>query len=215
MRKLLFILFLLSSGFCYAQEPVFNFETNKLYKISLLGVDNYEKADDIARTMEKNLLSIFSYVDHIEGNGYFIVDNFHKIHEIEKMIKNKEGYSFNGFEEMPLTEDNFIDIYMKRGGYEKAEFSQHPPKPIIMGPHNELSKKLYDKAASIWVKTYPENIEMIESYYIEKIKSELPRFIDTGNPQKDNLNYTNAKDKWIKDNPEKYDRLNRYRENSN
>ena len=213
MKKLL-VLVMLISGYCYAQEPVFNFNQNKIYKINIAGADNVKTADEVARLIEKNLLCVFSYVDPLTGTGYFIVDNFYKVHEIEKMINNSDGLAYLSFEEIPLTEDLFLEMYMKRGGFEKAEFSNNPPKMIIMGPYNELSKALYKKAVSIWVLKYPENKNMIESYYIEDVRKELPKFIDTGNPKQDSLKYFKAKDKWILENPEKYERLIKYKEDN-
>ena len=153
MRNL-FILLLFLSGYCYSQEPVFNFEKNKAYKITMKGADDFKKADLIARTMEKNQLSIFAYVDPSTSAGCFIVDNFYKVHEIEKMINNQAGFSYVGFEEIPLNEELFLDIYMKRGGYNPDEFASQPPKKIIMGPFNELSNSLNKKAIEIWEKKY-------------------------------------------------------------
>lgn len=213
MKKILVVLMLIS-GYCYAQEPVFNFNNNKLYKINIAGVDNPKNADEVGRLMEKNLLSIFSYVDPITGSGYFIVDNFYKVHEIEKMVNNRDGLAYLNFEEVPLTEDIFLEMYMKRGGYETKEFSSHPPKLVVMGPYTELSKSLYKKAVAVWVTKYPENKNMIESYYIEDIKKEAPKFIDTGNPKLDSINYFKAKDQWILENPEKYNKINNYKEDS-
>jgi hypothetical protein len=211
--KSLWILFFFLSATCFSQqEPVFNFEKNKAYKIFLKGADDFKKADEIGRQMEKMQLAIFSYVDSVNGIGYFIVDNFYKVHEIEKMINNTDGYSYIGFEEIPLNGDNFLDMYMKRGGFENNEFSSNAPKKVMMGPFENLSKSLYKKAVSVWVQKYPENKEMVEKYYIEKIKNEVPKFVDTGNPEKDNQEYNKAKEKWINENPEKYDRIIKYKE---
>ncbi len=211
MKKLI-VLLVFISGYCYSQVPVFNFQTNKEYKIILKGADDFKKADEIGRQMEKMQLAVFSYVDPVNDIGYFIVDNFYKVHEIEKIINNIDGCSYISFEEIPLNEDNYLDMYMKRGGFENNEFSNNPPKKVIMGPYDELSNSLYKKAVSVWVKKYPENKEMIEKYYIEKIKNEAPKFVDTGNPEKDNQEYNKAKEKWLNENPEKYNRIINYRE---
>jgi hypothetical protein len=210
MKKLIFLLLLLS-GYCYGQTPVFEFEKDKLYKIQILGVNDSADADNIARTMEKMGLSIFSFVDFKTGFGYFIVDNYYKVHEIEKMINNKDKYAYVGYQDMALTEDNFLEIYLKRGGVSESNFSEKPPKKIIMGPFNDLTSALYKKAVAVWVKKYPEKSTLIESYYIEKIRSELPKFEDTGNPKKDSLHYYKLKDKWILENAEKYERLLKYK----
>lgn len=152
MKKILILLVFISST-CFSQEMAFNFEKNKAYKIAIKGANDFNKADYISRTMEKMQLSIFSYVDTTTSIGYFIVDNFYKVHEIEKMI-NEKGYTFNGSEEFQLTEDKFLEMYLKREGYEPAEFSSHPPKKIQMGPYNQLTMDLFNKANEIWGKKY-------------------------------------------------------------
>jgi hypothetical protein len=214
MKKIL-ILLLLVSGYCYSQQPVFNFEKDKLYKIKINGVENAKDADMIARMTEKNLISVFSYVDFTTGDGLFIVDNFYKVHEIEKLINNQERFAYVSFEEIPLTNDNFLNMYMKRGGFRDEDFSTNPPKKIMMGPFNGLTNDLYKKAESVWVELYPDKKELIESYYIEKLEKELPKFIDTGNPEKDNKKYLEAKDKWVKENPEKYQRYLKFKVEQN
>lgn len=153
MRKLL-IMLMLVSGYCYAQEPSFNFETNKLYKINISGADNVTIADEIERLIEKNLLCIFSDVDQLTSTGYFIVDNFYKVHEIEKMINNRDGLAYLSYEELPLTEDIFLEIYMKRGGYKPVEFPSYSPKKVQMGPFQKLTDELYLKAKEVWDKKY-------------------------------------------------------------
>ena len=145
---------MLVSGYCYSQEPVFNFEKNKLYKINISGADNVTIADEIERTIEKNLLCIFSDVDQLTRTGYFIVDNFYKVHEIEKMINNKDGLSYMGYEEIPLTDDIFLEIYMKRGGYKPEEFSKYKPNKVQMGPFLKLTDDLFNKSMEIWNKKF-------------------------------------------------------------
>ncbi len=153
MRRFLILLVFISSA-CIAQESGFNFEKNKAYKITMKGADDFNKADNIQRLMEKMKLSLFGYVDPATSTGYFVVDNFYKVHEIEKMIDNQEGYKYTGYEEIKLTEDFFLDIYMKRGGFESAEFTLNSPKRIQMGPFIQLTNDLFSKANEIWEKKY-------------------------------------------------------------
>lgn len=160
MKKILIVLVFISSA-CIAQEPVFNFEKNKAYKITMKGADDFNKADNIARSSEKMQLAVFSYVDPTTSTGYFIVDNFYKVHEIEKMINNQDGYNYTGYEELQLTEDFFLDIYMKRGGFEPSEFSNQTPKKVQMGPFTELSNSLYTRAKKVWVNKYPESYKAL------------------------------------------------------
>jgi len=155
MKKLI-ILFVFISGTCFSQDMIFSFQKDKLYKITMEGANDFNKADNIGRTMEKMQLAIFSYVDPTTSTGYFIVDNFYKVHEIEKAINNQNGYKYFGFEEMQLTEHFFLEIYMKRGGFGTAEFSYQPPKKIQMGPFNELTNSLFNKANEIWDKKYKQ-----------------------------------------------------------
>ena len=153
MKKLI-ILFVFISSTCFSQDIIFNFQKAQLYKITMEGANDFNKADNIGRTMEKMQLAIFSYVDTTTSTGYFIVDNFYKVHEIEKAINNQSGYKYIGFEEMQLSETLFLEIYMKRGGFGTAEFSNQPPKKIQMGPFNELTNSLFNKANEIWDKKY-------------------------------------------------------------
>lgn len=144
------------SGYCYSQEPVFNFESNKLYKISMKGLSSPERADMIARTVEKMQIVIFSYFDPMTKKGYCIVDNFYKVHEIEKALNNN-GFIYYSYEEIPLNEDNFLEMYMKRSGIESKDFSTNPPKKYTMGPFNKLTDDLYNKALETWNKKYKSN----------------------------------------------------------
>lgn len=213
MKKLIVLLMFMVNYSCFAQqESVFNLKDYKLYKIFISGINSPEKADYISRLTEKFSLCIFSYVFHEEGYGYFMVDNFYKVHEIEKTINNQNGLSYDSFEELQLTNDNFLEMYLRRGGIAKTQFSDTPPRKLIMGPNNVLTKNMFKAANDIWVNKYPENAGMVESYYIEKIRKELPRFTDTGNPEKDKQSYLKAKDKWIKENPDKYEKLLKYKE---
>lgn len=153
MKKILILLVFISST-CLSQEMIFDFNKDKVYKITMEGVNDFKKADHISRLMEKMMLCLFSYVDTTTSTGYFIVDNFYKVHEIEKMINNEKEIKFISSEEISLTENLFIEMYMKRGGYESTEFSLQPPKKIVMGPFNGLSNGLYEKANEIWIKKY-------------------------------------------------------------
>jgi len=156
MKKLIIVLILFAET-CFSQEMIFNFEKDKIYKINIDGATDFNKADNIARLMEKTKLSLFSYVDFNTSTGYFVVDNFYKVHEIEKMINNQNGYKYLGYEELQLTEDMFLDIYMKRSGYEPAEYPLDEPKKITMGPFNNLTNGLYSKALEIWKNKYLKN----------------------------------------------------------
>lgn len=46
-----------------------------------------------------------------------------------------------------------------------------------------------------------------------EIINEIPKFVDTGNPEYDNQVFKNSKDEWIKNNPEKYKILHSLNEN--
>lgn len=47
----------------------------------------------------------------------------------------------------------------------------------------------------------------IKNYNSSGIDSSFPTFVDTGNPEQDNLNYRIRKDLWIKENPESYKKM--------
>ncbi|OFY86486.1 MAG: hypothetical protein A3F72_14970 [Bacteroidetes bacterium RIFCSPLOWO2_12_FULL_35_15] len=202
MKKLL-ILFVFISSTCFSQVgPVFNFEKNKAYKITMKGADNLVKADNIERQMEKLQLAIFSFVDPTTSMGYFIVDNLNKIQEIEKTLNNEKDFSFSSFEEIPLTEESFLEMYMKRGGFEKAEFSKNIPKQIVMGPYQELSSSLYLKALIVWEKKYKNAFNKLQG-----LPEHYPVFFNTGNPEYDNARYGQAKEDWIKNYPDEVEKI--------
>ena len=163
MKNILAIVFVLSLGTCIAQQSEFNLQKNKLYKISLSGADNFSKADEVSRLMEKNMLSIFSYVDFTTGEGYFIVDNYYKVHEIEKMLDNSNEFKYISFEEIPLSKDIFLEIYFKRGGENTDDFSVGLPKKVNLGPKVELAEQLYGVAKEIWVENYPDSYNNLYS----------------------------------------------------
>lgn len=197
MKKLL-ILFVFISSTCFSQVgPVFNFEKNKAYKITLKGADNLVKADNIERQIEKLQLAIFSFVDPAISTGYFVVDNFNQLQGIKNTLNNEKGFSFIGFEEIPLTEEIFLEMYMKRCGFEKTEFSKNIPKQIVMGPYQELSSSLYLKALIVWEKEYKNAYNKLQG-----LPEHYPVFFNTDNPEYDNSKYDLAKKEWIKNYPD-------------
>ena len=120
----------------------------------MVGVDNFKKADNVERLTEKMFMSIFSFVDTTTSTGYFIVDNFYKVHEIEKIINNQNDIHFKSSEEVKLTEDLYLEIYQKRSRSNPDEFSLLPPKKVFIGPFVKLTNDLYNKANEIWEKKY-------------------------------------------------------------
>ncbi len=197
MKKLL-ILFVLMSSTSFSQGgPSFNFEKNKAFKITMKGASDFAKADLVSRQMEKMQLAIFSVVDPQTSTGFFIVDNINKVQGIEKALNNLNGFSFVAFEEVSLTEDLFLEMYLKRGGFEKADYSKNKPKQIMMGPDVNLTNSLYRKAIDLWEKDYSKayqnNLNGRPEHY--------PVFVSTGNPEKDSYSFELAKQEWIKNYP--------------
>ncbi len=53
-----------------------------------------------------------------------------------------------------------------------------------------------------------EKFKNMEQYRKEhNVPEDFPRYIDTGNPKIDLVNYYNAKQKWIKKNPERFEKI--------
>ncbi len=53
-----------------------------------------------------------------------------------------------------------------------------------------------------------EYLKNLEQYRKENnVPEDFPRFIDTGNPKKDLDNYYKAKQEWIKNNPERFEKI--------
>lgn len=138
-----------------SQENIFNISNYKVFRIEIQNASNENESDFISRTVEKNGLSIFSYIDKTTNTGIFIVN---KNADVINILNLLSDYRFDASRtyEATLTEENFLDMYMKRGGIKSGELDKVLPKFIQMGPDNELSGSLYSLAKSIWVKKYPE-----------------------------------------------------------
>lgn len=179
------------------QAQVLNFSNNNAYKIAMKGANNSVNADFVARQMEKSQFAIFSYVDPTTSTGYFVVENNSKVVEIQNFLNNEQGYSVIELQEIPLTDELFIEMYMKRSGVEKADFSKNEPKQITMGPNEELSTSLYLKASNVWKKLYSN------AYHNKQqgLPEHYPVFVNTGNPELDNSTFDQAKQEWLKNYP--------------
>lgn len=197
MKKLL-ILFVFAITSSFSQGQVFDFWSNKAYKIAMKGASSFINAENISRQSEEMQIVVFSYVDPSTSTGYFIVSNFSKVQEIEKMINSDNGFSFIGYEEVTFNKDLFLEMYMKRGGYQKIQFSTNKPKEITMGLHKDLTTNLYTKALDVWEDFYGKG----DGGKLNGVPQHYPVFVNTGNPENDNLKFEQAKQEWIKNYPE-------------
>lgn len=196
--KYLAILFVIVVSPSLSQAQIFDFWNNKAYKITIKGVDDVAKADVISREIESKQLVVFSYIDPKTNSGYIVVNNFSKVKEVENKINNTSGYSLINVNEVEFNKEIFLELYMKRGGFEKPQFSNNKPKEILMSENKDLTTILYSKALEVW-----------ENYYskaFDEKKNDLPEhypvFVNTGNQENDSRRYEQAKQEWLKNYPE-------------
>lgn len=196
--KYLTILFAILVTPSLSQAQIFDFWNNKAYKISIKGVENSTKANFISSQIEDKQLAVFSYIDPTSNAGYFIVNNFSKIKEIENEINNSSGYSFISANEVVFNKETFLEMYMKRSGFEKSQFSNNKPKEILMGENKDLTTNLYSKALEVWENYYSKAFDEKRN----DLPEHYPVFVNTGNPENDSRMYEQAKQEWLKNYPE-------------
>lgn len=211
-----FVCLLFVSTIGYSQSNDFNLSEYKAFKTTIGNLSNQEQAVIIENTMEKILMSEFSWVDFSTGTGYFIIKNNNYIAAIESIINSLNNYNCSNSQELTLNENLFLEIYSKKSGIKNEDIKNIPPNFIDISGNGKKSELLYRLAKEIWVKKYPESYNALYSnktvQEIKEIKevnnielpSDFPKFINSGNQQSDNFIYQKTKDDWILKNPEKY-----------
>jgi hypothetical protein len=162
------------------------------------GVNSFMKADLIARQMEKMQLAIFSYVDSANGIGLFIVDDLNKLPQIENMIPSIGGCSFVSSEEVPLSEDSFLEMYKKRGGSKDIGTVSVKPNLVTMGPYVDLTNQLFAKAIDVWDRKYSAAYKNIS----QGLPEHYPVMIKAGNSEFDASKFEQLKKEWMNNYPE-------------
>lgn len=196
------VFFLLVTLTSIAQNQTIDLSKKIALKISIKGADSIDKADLIGRQIEKLQLALFSYVDPTSGIGYFIVENNEKEIEIQSTVNSEQGYSITESQQINLTDELFIEMYMKRGGFQKNEFATNTPKIILLGSNNDLTNSLYLKAIVVWKSlysiSYNKSIGAAEHH---------PIFVNTGNPNNDNEMYNQEKQNWVNNYPNEVEQM--------
>lgn len=173
-----------------------------VYKINIRGVECFDKADLLSRQIEKLQLAIFSYVDQITGFGYFIVENNEKEAEIRNTVNSENGCSIIESQKIDLTDELFLEMYMKRSGFNINEFSTNIPTEVVLGPNKELTRSLFCHAIAIWknnyLTTYNKSIGVTDHH---------PIYINTGNSDDDNLKFEQEKQNWLTNYPDEVEKM--------
>lgn len=82
----------------------------------------------------------------------------------------------------------------------KEEFSQTKPKPHVVVKKRVVSPVNLQKKNTI-------DIHSEEYRQKNNIPDDFPRYINTGNEKQDEELYFNAKQEWIKNNPERFEKI--------
>jgi nitrate/TMAO reductase-like tetraheme cytochrome c subunit len=87
-------------------------------------------------------------------------------------------------------------------------FAQQTKTNYKITPPTSVKVKKTEKKASNKYQSKIEYLKNLEQYRKENnVPEDFPRFIDTGNPKNDLDNYYKAKQEWIKNNPEKFEKI--------
>ncbi len=150
------ILFSISANFLYSQSNI-NLPTWNVSKLYVNGLTNNDRADYIARALEKVNLVIFAAFSSEEGYGYVMYTNSQNIGNVIDYINQAlTGYEVTKNDTMQLTKDLYLQIYYLRNNIKSQDIKNQMPQYIQLGPKNELSVQLYELAKQIWIEKYPE-----------------------------------------------------------
>lgn len=185
-----------------SQNQPIELSRKSVYKINIRGVESFDKADLLSRQIEKLQLAIFSYVDPITGFGYFIVENNEKEVEIQSTVNSENGCSVISSQKIDFTDELFLEMYMKRSGFNVNEFSTNIPIEVVLGPNKELTRNLFSQAIAIWknnyLTTYNKSIGVAYHH---------PIFINTGDSDDDNLKFEQEKQNWLTNYPDEVEQM--------
>jgi hypothetical protein len=127
------------------------------YKVYASGISDAQKADYLARSIEKKELAVFAAFDEKNGTGYVIIEAPYLMHEIEKYVNNLlTDFHIESNEPLTLDETLFLNSYFLRGSIPLEKQLSQLPVFINLGAKKELSNELYALAKSIWIKKYPD-----------------------------------------------------------
>ncbi len=180
MKKYIAIILLsISINFLYSQSNI-NLPTWNVSKLYVNGLTNNDRADYIARALEKVNLVIFAAFSSEEGYGYVMYINSQNIGNVIDYINQAlTGYEVTKNDTMQLTKDLYLQIYYMRNNIKSQDIKNQMPQYIQLGPKNELSVQLYELAKQIWIEKYPEVNE--QSKKIEGLESLRKKGIENNN----------------------------------
>lgn len=155
MKKYIAIIMVsMSINFLYSQSNI-NLPAWNVSKLYINGITDNNRADYLARALEKIDLAIFAAFSSDDGYGYVIYPNSQNIVNIIDYINQAlTGYEVTKNETMQLTKDLYLEIYSMRNNIKSQEIENQMPKYIQLGPKNELSTQLYGLAKQIWIERY-------------------------------------------------------------
>ena len=157
MKKYIAIIMVsMSINFLYSQSNI-NLPAWNVSKLYINGITDNNRADYLARALEKIDLAIFAAFSSDDGYGYVIYPNSQNIVNIIDYINQAlTGYEVTKNETMQLTKDLYLEIYSMRNNIKSKGIENQMPKYIQLGPKNELSTQLYELAKQIWTERYSE-----------------------------------------------------------
>ncbi len=154
MKKLIFFLLLIMPVIAQSQQSEYNKDLY-CYELQVDGLNDWGKGDYLVRSLEKMNLIIFGAFAIESQQVYILLKDKSQMSNISNYIDNAlNGYKLIGYKEDALTDDLFLKIYELRNGVGEGDIGHKEPTYIQLGPNNELSIKLYDRAKMIWSQKY-------------------------------------------------------------
>lgn len=170
MKKTIFIVLLVIPILLQSQQSEYSRDLY-CFELQVEGLNNWDKGDYLVRSLEKMDLIIFGSFDIENQQVYALLKDKSQMPNIINYIDNAiNGYKLISYKEEVMTDDLFLKIYELRNGVGEGDIVQREPVYIQLGPKNELSKELYDRAKMIWSQKYQKE---------QKINGEID-FADKG-----------------------------------
>jgi len=154
MKKVIFIMLLVIPILLQSQQSEYSRDLY-CFELQVEGLNNWDKGDYLVRSLEKMDLIIFGSFDIENQQVYALLKDKSQMPNIINYIDNAiNGYKLISYKEEVMTDDLFLKIYELRNGVGEGDIVQREPVYIQLGPKNELSKELYDRAKTIWSQKY-------------------------------------------------------------
>jgi len=182
----------------------------KIISLSVFGINNAQEATFLENKLER-LIEIQDCEIDFQNNKCKIIAGF-TIQKSEVLsIIGKEGIKSSEYSE---------EIMWKNTKHSKNQILYADEKTQADKVYNDpdekekLNKEMRRRRALEEERIEKEKQEETKSQYLNNLPQDYPRFESTGNQVEDNKKYTEAKQEWIKNNPEKYRQISKKNEQS-